>query len=275
MQVNISDLLGESCPEKVTIGREDKAMVRRINAAVMERIGAAEPKRAARKPLRTLLLAAAIAALMGTAAYAGSEYFIKFRETDTAESGYWRVLDEDGALLDEQKLSFPDAGMVLSFDGPEQIPNQPEFRCWYLPSEANFGFTDEEGWTDYLSDNGEGASIPYIVGGAVVRPGNFKTVINGKVTLVKTETWGDWQVTELTSDYTECTGPWVYDRANFVLLFNSEKGWLFQITGTDDLETLEHIARELEIRDSGKRPYFADSADRLVEGIGMIDPGRG
>ena len=109
----------------------------------------------------------------------------------------------------------------------------------------------------------------------MVRPGNFKTVINGEVTIVKEEDWGDWHVTELTSDYTNCTWRWSYERANYVLLFNSEKGWRVDVTGTADLETLEHIARELEIRDSGERPYFADSGETVVEGIGMIDPGRG
>ena len=167
------------------------------------------------------------------------------------------------------------AGMVLTFEGPEEIPNQPEFRCFYLPSETTFGFTDAEGWATYLSDNGQGAEIPYIIAARAVRPGNFKTVINGEVTVVKEEDWGEWHVTELTSDYTNCTWRWSYEKANFVLLFNGEKGWLIEITGTDELETLEHIARELEIRDSGQLPYFAESEETAIEGIGMIDPGRG
>ena len=277
MQIRISDLMDNSCPTDVSLGSEDKAMARRINASVMEKIGAARPKprRAGRKTLRTALLAAAIAALMGTAAYAGSAFFMKTEKTDEAVSGSWRAVDAEGKLTQDQKLEYPDAGMVLTFEGPEEIPNQPEFRCFFLPSEANFGFTDEEGWAIYLSDNGQGAEIPYIIAARAVRPGNFKTVINGEVTVVKEEDWGEWHVTELKSDYTNCTWRWSYEKANFVLLFNGEKGWLIEITGTDDLDTLEHIARELEIRDSGKRPYFAESEETAIEGIGMIDPGRG
>ena len=252
-------------------------MARRINASVMEKIGTPvqKPRRTGKKTLRTLLLVAAIAALMSTAAYAVNGWVMNLRRAEGPESGSWIELAADGTVLNEQKLVYPDAGMVLSFEGPEEIPNMPEFRCWYLPSGANFGFTDAEGWATYLSDNGEGPSIPYIVGAGVVRPGNFKTVINGKVTVVKEERWGDWQLTELTSDYSDCTWKWTYDRANFVLLFNSEKGWLIQITGTSDLETLEHIARELEIRDSGVRPYFTEETVTYAEGIGMLDPGRG
>ena len=277
MQIRITDLMDDNCPTEISLGREDKAMARRINAAVMEKIGQAQPKprRVGRKTLRTLLLAAAIAALMGTAAYATSAFFMKTEKTEEAVSGSWRAVDAEGKLTQDQKLEYPDAGMVLTFEGPEEIPNQPEFRCFYLPSGANFGFTDKEGWATYLSDNGQGAEIPYIISARAVRPGNFKTVINGEVTLVKEEDWGEWHVTELTSDYTDCTWPWVYEQASFALLFNGEKGWLVEITGTDDLETLEHIARELEIRDSGKLPYFAESEETAVEGIGMIDPGRG
>ncbi|MBR6354063.1 MAG: hypothetical protein IKS25_08025 [Oscillospiraceae bacterium] len=277
MQIRISDLMDESCPTDVVLGGEDKAMARRINASVMEKIGAPvqKPRRTGKKTLRTLLLVAAIAALMSTAAYAVNGWVMNLRRAEGPESGSWIELAADGTVLNEQKLVYPDAGMVLSFEGPEEIPNMPEFRCWYLPSGANFGFTDAEGWATYLSDNGEGPSIPYIVGAGVVRPGNFKTVINGKVTVVKEERWGDWQLTELTSDYSDCTWKWTYDRANFVLLFNSEKGWLIQITGTSDLEALEHIARELEIRDSGVRPYFTDESVTYAEGIGMLDPGRG
>ena len=269
--------MDQNCPESVELGAEDRAMARRIEAAVMEKLGVdrSKPRRTVKKSLRTLLLAAVIAALMGTAAYAVSGWFMNMKKTDEPAIGYWRSVDAAGNLTDEQKIVFPDAGMVLSFEGPKERTNRPEFRCWYLPSEASFGYTDEEGWTQYLSDQGGGTgpNIPYIVSATNVRAGNFKTVINGDVTLVKEEDWGEWHVTMLTSDYTDCKSRWPYERANFVLLFNAEKGWLVTVTGTDPLETLEHIARELEIRDSGEPAFTGE--DNMVESIGMIDPGRG
>jgi len=264
-----------SCPNDVKLGAEDKDMAKRINASVMEKIGAApsKPRRTVKKTLRTFLLVAALATLMGTAAYAASGWFMDLKKTDAPVSGHYRAVDAEGKLKTDVKLSYPDAGMVLSFEGPAERANQPEFRCFYLPSEANFGYTDEEGWTNYISDQGEGAVLPYIVGAGNVRAGNHRRIINGAVTLVKEEDWGDWHVTELTSDYTNCTWQWSYERANYVLLFNSEKGWLVQVIGTDALETLEHIARELEIRDSGE-PAFSGEDD-AIETIGILDPGRG
>ncbi|MBR1567148.1 MAG: hypothetical protein IJ649_10355 [Oscillospiraceae bacterium] len=275
MQIRISDLMDDSCPTDVRLGAEDKEMARRINASVMQKIGAERPKprKTAKRTARTLLLVAVIAALMGTVAYAASGWFMGLKKAEEPVTGHYRAVDEDGNLKTDYKLSYPDAGMVLTFEGPEERTNQPEFRCFYLPSEADFGFTDAEGWATYLSDSGKGASIPYIVSASNVRAGNHRRIINGEVTTVKEETWGDWQVTELTSDYTHCTQHWAYEKANYVLLFNSEKGWLIMVSGTDDLETLEHIASELEIRDSGE-PAFSGE-DNAIESIGILDPGRG
>ena len=277
MQIRISDLMDESCPEQVQLGAEDKAMARRINTAVLEKIGAEQPRprRAAKKTARTLLLVAAIAALMGSVAYAASGWFMGLKKTDEAVTGYYRTVDSEGNLTNDYKLTYPDAGMVLTFEGPAERTNQPEFRCFYLPEPEGhiFGFTDEEGWTSYLSDDGEGRSIPYCIGISSVRGGNHRRIINGEVTLVKEEDWGDWHVTELTSDYTHCKQRWAYDEASYVLLFNSEKGWLLSLCGTAPLETLEHIAAELEIRDSGS-PAFTGSDD-AIESIGIMDPGRG
>ena len=275
VQIRISDLMDESCPEEVRLGAEDKAMARRVNAAVMEKIGAApsKPRRAAKKTLRTFLLVAVLATLMGTVAYAASGWIMGLKKTDGPVSGYYRRVDAEGKLSTDVKLSYPDAGMVLTFEGPAERTTQPEFRCFYLPAEADFGYTDEEGWTYYISDQGEGANLPYIVGAGNVRAGNHRRIINGAVTLVKEEDWGDWHVTELTSDYTNCTWKWSYERANYVLIFNSEKGWLVQVIGTADLDTLEHLARELEIRDSGE-PAFSGEDD-AIETIGIMDPGRG
>ena len=57
---------------------------------------------------------------------------------------------------------------------------------------------------------------------------------------------------------------------NYVILFSEEYGYLLTISGTADFETLEHIARELEI----------DVTDELYEydpdfNIGILNLGRG
>ena len=266
--------MDESCPAEASLGSEDRAMIRRINDSVMAKIGAERPKprRVMKRSVRTLLLVAAIAALMSTAAYAASEYFMNLKKTDETVSGYWRAVDADGNLTQEQKFSYPDAGMVLTFEGPEEVANQPEFRCFYLPSEPSYGWTDADGWTRYLTDEHDesGGELPYIVSVANVEPGVSRYYIRGETSLVKEEQWGDWQVLELHSDYSRI--PYQgYKEANFILLFDQGRGYLARVTGTAELETLEHIARELEIRESAESYEPSGYTETLVS----LDPARG
>ena len=40
---------------------------------------------------------------------------------------------------------------------------------------------------------------------------------------------------------------------NYVLMFCTEEGYMINVGGTLDLETLAHIARELEVRPTGQK----------------------
>ena len=141
--------------------------------------------------------------------------------------------------------------------------------CWCSFRQA----ADAEGWTNYLSDSGEGGSIPYIINIYSVNTGNCRYVLNGKPAVVREEYWGDWYVLEISSDYSESKTIGFYDndRANYILLFDEVRGYLAMVSGTSDMDTLEHIAQELEIRESD-RPYEEPA---YTEIIGCIDVGRG
>ena len=87
MQIRISDLMDESCPEKIELGAEDRAMARRVNARVLQKLNIAEPKpRRMKKTVRTFLLAAAIAVFMGAAAYAVSGWFMNMKRRTSPRS---------------------------------------------------------------------------------------------------------------------------------------------------------------------------------------------
>lgn len=249
----------------------DKAVAARIKSRVFNELGLA-PKRSGRRIIRTFIIAAAMVSLFVTSALAVNRYFIKHEPVKNEEvSGYWTELGKNGELLGKQKVTFPDAGMLFSFSDPAEWSNIPEFRCFWLPSEPSVGGTDEEGWSTYLSDDGSGPDIPYAIYCTRVSSSGKQFVLNGKVSVVAEEYWDEWYVLKLHSDYSDCKLHWGFEKANYILLFNEETGFFITVSGTSDMESLEHIARELEIRDSGQP--MPESI--IFSDIGQIDVGRG
>lgn len=283
--VYISDLCAALCPAEVTIGEENAARTMRIKAAVYENLGMAAPgtrktrssaTRRMRKSVRTALIAAAIAALLGVTAYAVANFTLNRRDVkpDEVVTGYWTYVDETGAVTENQKWSYPYAGMVFTFSGPETAYNKPEFRCFYLPNEPTEGITDTDGWTSQLAGTPPtGHSFPYCISASSVPTGNSQYVINGEAEFVEETDWGAWHVMKITSDYSACEGfNFENDRVNYIILFDAVRGYFVNIRGTSDMETLEHIAREIEVRESAT-PYIPNPT--MTESIVILEPGRG
>lgn len=283
--VYISDLCAALCPADVTIGEENAARTARIKAAVYENLGMAAPgarkpgriaTRRMRKSVRAALIAAAIAALLGATAYAVTSFTVNRCEVEAGEgvTGYWTYVDENGAVTESQKWSYPHAGMVFTFSGSETVYNKPEFRCFYLPNEPTEGITDADGWTSRLAGTPPtGHSFPYCITASNVSTGNSRYIINGKAELVDESDWGTWHVMKITSDYSACESFYFEnDRVNYIILFDAVRGYFVNICGTSDMETLEHIACEIEVRESAT-PYAPDTA--MSETIGILEPGRG
>ena len=95
--------------------------------------------------------------------------------------------------------------------------------------------------------------------------------LSGKAEIVEETDWGAWHVQKITSDYSESEMFAWMDRANYILLFDAERGYLLTVKGTSDMETLEHIARELEVRESDTPNPPSD----VAETISILEPGRG
>lgn len=277
MKVYISDICALCCPEGIGPTKRDMHLERRVKERVFKELGLGptRPERKGRvsRTLRTALLAAALISLLSVSAFAAVRFAMQHRQPGETVSGFWREWDEAGNVVSEQKLFFPDAGLVFSFTGPETGADLPEFRCFWLPSEADFGYTDAEGWTSYLSDSGEGDSIPWIISASSVNTAKCRLVMNGKTQVITEEKRGEWHVLEIASDYSDCSGRYVYENsaANYILMFDESRGWLVTVKGTSDMDTLRRIAENLELRESERpRPAFENT-----ETIGVIDVGRG
>lgn len=273
MKIRITDLIQDCCPEKVLIGEYDRELTARIASKVQARLGVKNARmRGVRKLPRALLLAAVLALAFGTAAFAAAEFTVSLRKLSADEelvSGFRYEEIVDGKVRNSEILVYPDAGMVFTFSCPERAAHTPEFRCFWLPREATEGHTDEEGWTSrLLCDSGD--VIPYCVSAIGNIDDGTQLVLSGDVRVEKEEQLGSWELLEITSDYSKLSYP-PYDRANYIMLFQKTTGYLILISGEADMETLEHIAYEMEIRESGT-PRVENDGDPQV---GIIDLGRG
>lgn len=224
-----------------------------------------------------MLLAAALTALLSVTAYAVTSFTMQREEIPEGEglAGRNTYADADGNIITDAKAVLPDAGMSFSFTGPEEARNVPQFRCFWLPDEPTYGMTDADGWTQHLINDGDGCSnsIPYVIDIQNVPTGNSRYVISGRAEVVSEEDWGAWHVQMISSDYSGTSYDYENDRANYVLLFDASRGYLVTVCGTAELETLAHIARELEVRESNI-PYVSVD-DMVVESVSILEPGRG
>lgn len=271
MKLKISELCGDCCPENVSLGTADAELAARIKVKTLKKIGVQPSRRRVR--VRTLLLAAVIAAFFGSAAYAKARYNMNFQDVqdrDEVVTARLVEISKAGEVVYDRTMPFPEAGMVLTFTGPDESYNRPEFKANYLPSDPTHRVYRGE-WTDYLCNDGKGNIMPYLITAMNVNTGNYKGVLNGKTEIVKQEKRDGWEVIEIVSDYTECQSFCSWEIVNYIFMFDHEHGYLFKVCGTDSMETLEEIAENLEIRESDMPSY----ENPYSESYGLLDLGRG
>ena len=245
-----------------------------------------KPRRLTKKAV-TLALAAVLLLALGVTAYAAGMFQMHVEPATEEELklGAYPVMDEEGNWDYEAGPQVPSEGLTFSLSTDDPV-YQTEFRPGWLPAEPNHAYQrgnpaaadvimqegkpwDPEDWycsvsfdTGSLGSNGD-LGIRYQIFDANLRPGIHLTLL-GEYQIVKTDTWGDLSVTEVEMQYTEFRG-----QENYVLLFSESQGFLIVVGGGEDLETLEHIARELEIRQTDVPVIDTGSTQ------GIINIGRG
>lgn len=303
MKIHISDISTYLSPQMPEV-REDRELSERIKDDVFRKIGIEEKKVRKRTPLRIALIAAAITALLTVTGLAASNYTMNNKKVQEGEKigGIVYVLNGDGETWSEVKTAYPNAGMTFDFNGADNHnTNQPELRAnWLprLPNEAHicggeacadidkleYSETDDgikmETWTSSVTydplANGtkckpDESEILYSVG--VNAPLNNMTyVLQGEVTVEKEEDWDNRHVLMVSSDYKKLLH---YDRIiNYVFMFDETTGYFVRVAGAADMETLEKIARNIEVRESGT-PYEPEPAGTPRSNICIMDLGRG
>ena len=270
MKLSIYDLAGDCFPEEVWLGEQDAARTARIKEKVMKTIHSEQNGRPGRRrAIRIVALAAAVMAALSATAYAAGLFKMHMDrpEEGTVVSGTWTERNEDGSIDHVQTWSYPDAGFVFTFES-ETTPHVVKFRPGWLPEHSNgptFGIPDDEGWYEYLSDNGEGRDIPYVLQIMYMNAGKT-LVLNGECQVVKEGSLGDYQMKEITSRYY----PEYLNDGNYLRLIDETEGYCIIVSGTNSMEAMEHIARELEVQVTDEPVDYNPDYN-----VGQINIGRG
>ena len=279
MQIRITDLTEGCCPERAEPGKRDAELVRRIEREVFIKLNMDRRRLRRRNIIRTVLIAAVIAALMTVTAFAAGLFSMERHKVEEGEevSGYWRFYDQEGNLTEQQEWTYPEASIVFTFYGPEEEYNMPEFRFGWLPEEGEHYEEQKsmsEGWMYSYGLMCQCDIIPCQAGVMSVPVNGYRGVLNGEATVLKEEVWDCWDVTEIQVDYSNCTTVRWPKPVNYIYMFDQERGYLAYVRGCDGMETLEKIARNMEIRESeAPDPGYGSPLDEIQ--IGIFDLGRG
>lgn len=279
MQIRITDLTEGCCPERAEPGKRDAELVRRIEREVFMKLNLDGRQLRRRNIIRTVLIAAVIAALMTVTAFAAGLFSMERHKVEEGEevSGYWRFYDQEGELTEQQEWTYPEASIVFTFYGPEEEYNMPEFRFGWLPEEGEHYEEQKsmsEGWMYSYGLMCQCDIIPCQAGVMSVPVNGYRGVLNGEATVLKEEVWDCWDVTEIQVDYSNCTTVRWPKPVNYIYMFDQERGYLAYVRGCDGMETLEKIARNMEIRESeAPDPGYGSPLDEIQ--IGTFDLGRG
>ena len=279
MQIRITELMGGCCPEKAEPGKRDAELTRRIEREVFIKLNMDRRRLRRRNIIRTVLIAAVIAALMTVTAFAAGLFSMERHKVEEGEevSGYWRFYDKEGNLTEQQEWTYPEASIVFTFYGPEEEYNMPEFRFGWLPEEGEHYEEQKsmsEGWMYSYGLMCQCDIIPCQAGVMSVPVNGYRGVLNGEATVLKEEVWDCWDVTEIQVDYSNCTTVRWPKPVNYIYMFDQERGYLAYVRGCDGMETLEKIARNMEIRESeAPDPGYGSPLDEIQ--IGVFDLSRG
>ena len=234
-----------------------------------------------KKTVRTALIAAAAACLMTVTAFAAVRLSMNYRFT---EEGERQVYAHNAFSMNP--ITY-EASMVVRFDTePESyvygfranwLPSEPtnvsslynrviwrmddartdeevfaemgitaeEAKTWYTRYDADAQIRwNEDGMIDVDFDVEE--DIPYQIElHSDLYQRDFLVGYDGsEVSLLKEETSGDWQILWLHMDQ---NGGQALRNCNIVFRFNQAEGYLIQIVGTLDCETLDKIAENVEV----------------------------
>lgn len=239
-----------------------------------------------RKLSRIFLLAALISTLMIGTAYAAGLFTMKERRPAAMDESYTIHYAE----AESGEVTWSNLEYVFRFDGLDEC-RAVRFKPGWLPFAPNpeFNMMDADGYyqrmvsegapeVDALSSNYQ----PYMV--EVYYAPQFNTedgamlLMDQKPGEITEEKWGEDTVIKFTASrhfdeivLPERTIPEHTNCYYFVIRFSETEGYIVVTSGTSDMETVEHVARELDIQQTDEIVHTSDYENHAV----FIDVGQG
>ncbi len=275
MKMVLADLASECFDESIELG-EYNEMTAKIQRRVLAQIKDDQRRKhfAMRQALSIAIIAAVLVSLLTVTAYALGLFKLNKNHIpeEVTVHGEWIERDSEGNITDIQNLQYPGANLVFTYDC-EAVPHYVEIKPGWLPTEGR-GWGEQgwgtEGWFQFYHDEGDSAcgQILYNVDVFYAVPG-FQLVMMYQSEIVEETTWGEYEVTKIINH-----NPHWNDGAggddNYVLLFSPEHGYMIRVGGCLDMETLEKIAQNLEVRILDEEVEYDPDYN-----IGIINVGRG
>ena len=234
-----------------------------------------------------------IAAVVGVflafaiAAYAMGLFSFSHRPRNEAEKYSIKWENQAGEIV------FDEFQYVFKFDGPSEC-NGVKFKEGWLPfapnEEVNAWAIDEDGWrkrlvsecapeVDSTSDNYQPYRVELFYAPQFVDDGALFLNYQSPEEIIE-EQWGEYNVMKIHAVHHQ---PGVDDEEldihvpdrdmnyYFVIMFHPEQGYIAIVSGTSDMGTVEHVARELQFKQTDEIIKKED----FTNNCSFIDVGQG
>ncbi len=261
----LTELAGQCFDGSIELGEYDES-TERLRRRVLAQIRGDRRRRhfALRQALRVAAIAAALVSLLTATAYGLGLFELHKNRIpeDVTVHGQWIERDSEGHIVDVQDMDYSDTNLTFTYDC-QAAPHAVVFRPGWLPMEGS-GF-GEDGWYSYYWNYGENdaVQIPYNIEIFYAHP-DFQLVLMYQSDILEETTWGEYEVTKLVNH----NPLWGDD--NYVLLFHPEHGYMIRVGGCLDMETMERIAQNLEVRVLEEEAVYDPDYN-----IGCLNIGRG
>ena len=238
------------------------------------------------KRLLTIALAACLVIALAITAYAMGVFSLSHRDPEPGEtySLYWP--DNPSGRLVWDKFNY-----VFEFDGPDECAEIRFKEGWlpFAPNESvNSWSTGEDGWrstlvsegapeVDHTTENFQPYRVDVYYASQFRNDGAMILMYQVPEKIIS-EQWGEHQVLKFhATQHFDAIDDGDYHVPErdldyyYVMLFNPDEGYIIVVSGTSDMETIEHVARDLQIKKTGNMLSAKDFEQNCV----FIDVGQG